>query len=123
MIVVDDGLATGSTMRAAVAAVRRQRPGAADRCGAGRRRATPASCSAGRSTRWSARCTPDPFRAVHQGYRDFTQTPDDEVLALLRTASRTGVTDAAAHSATVPSSRQPGTVSRPSTVNRPSDGR
>jgi len=61
---------------------------------------------------------PEPFRAVHQGYRDFTQTSDREVLDLLRTHS-----SSATQSAAVPSSRQPGTVSKPSTVNRPSDGR
>ena len=68
---------------------------------------------------------PEPFRAVHQGYRDFSQTPDDEVhrpaasrlvLSLLSTSKPT-------HRARVPSSRQPGTVSNPSRVKRPSDGR
>ena len=82
MIIVDDGLATGSTMRAAVAAVRRHEPsqlivavpvGAADTCAALRREVDDVVCA----------LTPDPFRAVHQGYRDFTQTTDSEVLALL----------------------------------------
>lgn len=88
VIVVDDGLATGSTMRAAVAAVRRRRPGrlivavpvgAADTCAALRGEVDEVICA----------LTPHPFRAVHQGYRDFTQTTDAEVLALL-TASDQG---------------------------------
>lgn len=82
VIIVDDGLATGSTMRAAIAAVRRQEPlqlvvgvpvGAADTCAALGRDVDAVVCV----------LTPDPFRAVHQGYLDFTQTTDSEVLALL----------------------------------------
>ena len=63
---------------------------------------------------------PEPFRAVHQGYRDFSQTQDREVLDLLAARAQTSN---ATHSAAVPSSRQPGTVSNPSTVNRRSEGR
>ena len=82
VILVDDGLATGSTMRAAVAAVRRQEPlrlivaipvGAADTCSMLRAEVDDVLCA----------LTPEPFRAVHQGYVDFTQTADAEVLALL----------------------------------------
>lgn len=82
VIVVDDGLATGSTMRAAVAAVRRHEPrrlivavpvGAADTCTALRQEVDDVVCA----------LTPNLFRAVHQGYRDFTQTTDSEVVALL----------------------------------------
>lgn len=82
VVVVDDGLATGSTMRAAVAAVRRQHParvlvavpvGAADTCAG--LRASPdvddVVCA------WC----PVPFGAVGQGYRDFRPTTDDEVRA------------------------------------------
>jgi predicted phosphoribosyltransferase len=119
-IVVDDGLATGATMRAAVAAVRRQQPsrlivavpvGARDTCEMLRQMVDEVVCAR----------HPEPFRAVHQGYRDFSQTSDREVLNLL--AGRRTHTSNATHSAAVPSSRQPGTVSNPSTVNRPRDGR
>ena len=82
VIIVDDGLATGSTMRAAIAAVRRQEPlrlivavpvGAAETCSALRAAVDDVVCAV----------TPEPFRAVHQGYLDFTQTTDAEVLDLL----------------------------------------
>lgn len=85
-VLVDDGLATGSTMRAAVAAVRRQHPaevvvavplGAADTCAALRQSADEVVCD------WM----PEPFYAVGQGYRDFAATEDDEVRALLREAA------------------------------------
>lgn len=86
VVIVDDGLATGSTMRAAAAAVRRQDPaevlvavpvGAADTCAALRN-----SVDAGVDDVICA-LSPRPFRAVHQGYDDFRQTTDDEVLAAL----------------------------------------
>ncbi|WP_420122679.1 phosphoribosyltransferase, partial [Nakamurella sp.] len=82
VVVVDDGLATGSTMRAAVAAVRRLRParvlvavpvGAADSCA--RLRECPDVDDV-----LCARC-PVPFGSVGQGYRDFGPTSDDEVRA------------------------------------------
>ena len=82
VIVVDDGLATGSTMRAAVAALRRQRPrqlvvavpvGARDTCQALDREVDAVVCA----------LTPVPFHAVRDGYRDFSQTTDEEVLAAL----------------------------------------
>jgi putative phosphoribosyl transferase len=83
VVLVDDGLATGSTMLAAVAAVQRQGParlvvavpvGAADACDALRREADEVVCG------W----TPEPFYAVGQGYRDFSATEDDEVRAALQ---------------------------------------
>jgi predicted phosphoribosyltransferase len=82
VILVDDGLATGSTMRAAVAALRRQRParivvavpvGAAETCDELRKLADEVVCAR----------TPDPFWAVGIWYRDFTQTTDKEVHDLL----------------------------------------
>ncbi len=82
VVVVDDGLATGSTMRAAVAAVRRRDPaavvvavpvGARDTCERLRSQVDEVVCA----------LLPDPFHAVHQGYDDFRQTTDDEVLAAL----------------------------------------
>jgi predicted phosphoribosyltransferase len=82
VIVVDDGLATGATMRAALAAVRRQRP---------RRIVAAAPVGARRTCDELAQevdevvCpwTPEPFYAVGQGYVDFTPTPDEQVVRLL----------------------------------------
>ncbi len=86
VIVVDDGLATGSTMRAAVAAVRRQRPGwvvVAVPVGAHQ------ACTALREDVDELVCpwTPEPFIAVGQAYRDFSQTSDEQV----RTALAAGI--------------------------------
>ena len=85
-IVVDDGLATGSTMRAAVAALRRQGP----------KRIVVAVPVAAVSTRDQLLhevdevvcvATPDPFLAVGRFYEDFSQTTDAEVHALLERAA------------------------------------
>jgi len=85
VILVDDGLATGATMRAAVAAVRKQHPhrlivavpvGAAETCHQLKREADEVVCAA----------TPYPFRAVGQWFRDFPQSTDDEVKRLLEQA-------------------------------------
>jgi predicted phosphoribosyltransferase len=81
-ILVDDGLATGSTMRAAALAVRRLSPskvvvavpvGARETCQTMQQVADEVVCAA----------TPEPFSAVGLWYRDFTQTTDDEVRELL----------------------------------------
>jgi predicted phosphoribosyltransferase len=82
VILVDDGLATGSTMRAAVQALRAQRPTSivvAVPVGA------PETCEALRAVADDVVCveTPEPFRAVGLWYEDFAQTTDDEVHALL----------------------------------------
>jgi putative phosphoribosyl transferase len=78
VILVDDGLATGSTMRAAVHAVRAQGPerlvvavpvAAAQTCEQLRREVDEVVCTH----------TPEPFHAVGLWYDDFTQTSDDEV--------------------------------------------
>jgi putative phosphoribosyl transferase len=82
VIVVDDGLATGATMRAAVAAVRNQQPGeivVAVPIGA---RATCAEL-AGQVDTVVCPYVPADFRAVAQGYADFSQTSDEEVQRLL----------------------------------------
>jgi putative phosphoribosyl transferase len=86
VIIVDDGLATGSTMRAAVAAVRQSSP---SRVVVAVPVAAERTCEMLREQVDEVVCAlfPEPFRAVHQGYRDFTQTPDDEVIALLRPGS------------------------------------
>ncbi len=86
VILVDDGLATGSTMRAAVAAIRKLGParvvvavpvGAAETCEEFEGEADEAICAR----------EPDPFYAVGAWYGDFSQTTDDEVKELL---GRTG---------------------------------
>lgn len=82
VLLVDDGLATGSTMRAAVLALRMLRPArtvvavptaARETCEALRREADEVICAS----------TPEPFHAVGCWYEDFSQASDEEVLALL----------------------------------------
>ncbi len=82
VILVDDGLATGATMRAAVAALRQQRPA---RLVVAVPTAAPAVCDALRAEVDEVVCaiTPEPFYAVGLWYEDFTPTTDDEVRALL----------------------------------------
>jgi predicted phosphoribosyltransferase len=91
VILVDDGLATGSTMRAAVEAVRRQKParvivavpvGGAESCGRLAQIADQVVCV------WIPRY----FNAVGQAYRDFSSVSDDEVQRVLAesTARRPG---------------------------------
>jgi putative phosphoribosyl transferase len=86
IILIDDGLATGSTMRAAVAALRRREParivvavpvGAPESCAEFQDEADEAICAR----------TPDPFYAVGAWYADFSQTTDDEVRQLLQLAN------------------------------------
>jgi putative phosphoribosyl transferase len=91
VILVDDGLATGSTMRAAIAALRKEGAGfivsavpvAAER-----------TCQALRDEADEMVCveTPEEFRAVGEWYLDFNQTSDADVHHLL---------DRAAHEAPV----------------------
>jgi predicted phosphoribosyltransferase len=85
VILVDDGLATGSTMRAAAAA---RRPGRRRRCvlaAAGEARQT---CDEYRMGVDEIICavTPEPFQAVGLWYKDFSQTTDEEVRDLLARA-------------------------------------
>jgi putative phosphoribosyl transferase len=86
VVVVDDGLATGSTVRAAVAALRSQRParvvvavptGSRRACAVLRQEADEVVCAR----------TPEPFTAVGRSYRDFGQTSDEEVRAALARAA------------------------------------
>ena len=83
---MDDGLATGSTMMAAVTALRAHEPdsiivavpvGAADSCAAMRRVADSVVCAS----------TPASFESVGAWYEDFTQTTDAEVHDLLARAA------------------------------------
>ena len=87
VILVDDGLATGSTMRAAVQAVRAQSPPPAAIV-VGVPVGAPETCEALRAIADDVVClaTPQPFRAVGLWYEDFSQTTDDEVHALLNRA-------------------------------------
>jgi len=82
-ILVDDGLATGATMRAAVQAVRALGPSSvvvAVPVGA------PETCQEFADITDETVCarTPEPFNAVGLWYRNFSQTTDEEVRELLR---------------------------------------
>jgi putative phosphoribosyl transferase len=87
VILVDDGLATGSTMRAAVEALRE---GGAARVIVAVPIAPPETCDAFRDIVDDIVCarTPEPFYAVGLWYQDFSQTTDDEVRELLERAAR-----------------------------------
>ncbi len=89
VILVDDGLATGATMRAAVAAVRRGGParvtvavpvGSGEACAELGREVDEVVCP------W----TPEPFTAVGRAYRDFSATSDEQVRAALAGAAGGG---------------------------------
>lgn len=87
VILVDDGLATGSTMRAAAAALRKQ--GVA-RIVVAVPVAPASTCREFEAEADEIVCavTPEPFYAVGQWYRDFAQTTDEEVEDLLDRARR-----------------------------------
>ena len=87
VILIDDGLATGSTMRAAVLALRRRNPSrlivavpvaAASTCEEFKDEVDEIVCAT----------TPEPFLAVGQWYEEFSQTSDDEVRELLGRAAK-----------------------------------
>jgi len=87
VVVVDDGIATGSTARAACQVARAQ--------GAGRVvlavPVAPPDCQARLGTdadEFVCLETPDPFFSIGQFYEDFTQTSDDQVVAYLTSAAR-----------------------------------
>jgi predicted phosphoribosyltransferase len=86
VILVDDGLATGSTMRAAAAAVKQLQPA---RVVVAVPVASQATCDELRREADEVVClvTPEPFYAVGLWYDDFSQTTDDEVRALLAAAA------------------------------------
>jgi putative phosphoribosyl transferase len=100
VLVVDDGLATGATMRAAVRSVAKRQParlivavpvGSRDACEALRDEADEVVCLV----------TPDPFWAVGLYYRDFTPVSDDDVERLLRQFRATAAPAGAAVAAPV----------------------
>ncbi len=87
VILIDDGLATGSTMRAAVEALRQE----------GARKivvavpvAPPETCESFREIVDDIVCavTPEPFQAVGLWYANFSETSDDEVKELLARSER-----------------------------------
>jgi predicted phosphoribosyltransferase len=82
VVLVDDGLATGATMRAAVQALTHQHP---SRIVVAVPTSSPDTCEALKAEADEVICamTPEPFFAVGHWYEDFTQTPDDEVRELL----------------------------------------
>lgn len=86
VILIDDGLATGSTMRAAAAALRAKRPA---RLVVAVPVAAPDTCDEFRSEVDEIICaaTPEPFLGVGRWYGDFAQTTDEEVHELLEQAS------------------------------------
>lgn len=86
VILVDDGLATGATMRVAIRALRLEHParivvavpvGATETCAALAREADEVLCAE----------TPEPFYAVGMWYQRFEQTTDAEVRDLLSDAA------------------------------------
>ena len=88
VIIVDDGMATGSTMRAAVRALRQQKPekiivavpvGARETC---------ESFAKEVDTMCVCAITPEPFDGVGLWYRNFEQTSDEEVRQLLARVSK-----------------------------------
>jgi putative phosphoribosyl transferase len=93
VILVDDGLATGSTMLAAVKALQTQRPA---RIVVAVPTASAETCEELRSEADEVVCatTPEPFRAVGLWYEDFSQTSDDEVRDLLSRARHDAAHDA-----------------------------
>ena len=86
VILVDDGLATGATMRAAVHALRRLGP---VRIVVAVPTAAPSTCEEFRHEADECVCniTPEPFHGVGLWYEDFSQTTDDEVRDLLERAA------------------------------------
>lgn len=114
VIVVDDGVATGSTMVAAVRLLRERNvgrvivavpvapPDAVDRLSE-------------IADEVVTVIRPDPFVAVGRWYRDFSQTTDDEVRSLLANAARRPSSRVPARSATVEAARAVRRFARPLT--------
>jgi predicted phosphoribosyltransferase len=89
VVLVDDGLATGATMLAAIAALRQLQPArvvvavptaSLDTCEEMKARVDDVICA----------ITPEPFYAVGRWYHDFSQTSDEEVRELLSGKARRG---------------------------------
>lgn len=88
VILIDDGLATGSTMRAAAEALRKQGPA---RIVVAVPVSSPETCNEFRNEVDEIVCavTPEPFRGVGFWYQDFSQTTDEEVRELLEAGKAT----------------------------------
>lgn len=87
ILLIDDGLATGASMRAAIAGLRAQHPA---RIVVAVPAAAPDVCEAFRSEVDEIVCaiTPEPFYGVGRWYEDFSQVTDEEVRILLEEANR-----------------------------------
>jgi len=87
VILVDDGIATGSSIRAAIRALRQMNPA---RIVVATPVAPASTCNRLRSDVDELVCveTPEPFYGVGQFYRDFSQVSDEEVNELLDRAAR-----------------------------------
>jgi putative phosphoribosyl transferase len=88
-IVVDDGIATGTTMRAALRGLRRRRPAHLVLAVPVAPAETIAALQA-EVDRIVCLAQPDPFYAIGAFYRDFHQLDDQEVIDLLAAADRLG---------------------------------
>lgn len=86
VILVDDGIATGSTMRAAAELVRQQQP---ERLVIAAPVASPSTCAemAGHADELVILARPEPFYAIGEFYEDFRQVSDEEVRELLQRAA------------------------------------
>jgi predicted phosphoribosyltransferase len=89
VILVDDGLATGASMLAAIRALRQQQPAGIV---VAVPTAAPETCKALKGEVDEVVCaiTPEPFYSVGLWYENFSQTTDDEVRRLLAQTSRGG---------------------------------
>jgi len=86
VILIDDGLATGASMRAAVIGVRAQHPA---RIIIAVPAASPEMCDAFQFEVDEMVCgmTPEPFHGLSRWYEDFSQTTDEDVCMLLKEAN------------------------------------
>jgi putative phosphoribosyl transferase len=86
IILVDDGIATGSTLRAAIATLQRQQP---ESIVVAVPVAPVSTCNQLKEDVEHVVClaTPEPFHAIGPWYDDFSQTTDEEVCNLLERAS------------------------------------
>jgi predicted phosphoribosyltransferase/dienelactone hydrolase len=111
VLLVDDGLATGATMRAAMAAVRQQGPA---RLVVGVPVAPPSTIALLRQEADEVVCpaTPEPFFGISRWYKDFTQVSDDEVRRLLAQAWQKPPAQAEAVPDTAGRRQDAGTITR-----------
>jgi predicted phosphoribosyltransferase len=99
VILVDDGLATGASMRAAIHALRRHKPAAMVVAVPAAPESTCRDLAA-QVDEVVCGTTPSPFVAVGASYWDFTQTTEEEVRDLLRAASTTRLAPTDVHGQT-----------------------